>query len=304
MESQCVGLAERLGLEPTIKRISPRFPWSILPPQLWAKPFLAAGPAGDNFKPPWPEILISSGRQTVALALAIKKVNPATFLVQIQNPTMALNRFDIVIAPQHDQLLGKNVISTSGALHRVTKNRLKSAQKEFFAEYAHLKKPLIGVLVGGSNKTFRFTEAKGKQFVSLLREVLNTSGGSLIITPSRRTDPKILKIIKEGLPDGGIKIWDGRRNNPYFGILAHADSLIVTGDSVNMVSEAIATDKPVHIFQLSGGNRKFDLFHKGLQELDKTRLFEGRIEHWQYPGTDDMTIAANAVEKAWASYRN
>ena len=304
MESQCVGLAERLGLAPTIKRISPRFPWSFLPPQLWVKPFLAAGPAGDKFKPPWPEILISSGRQTVALALAIKKSNPATFSVQIQNPTMALNRFDIVIAPQHDQLVGENIVSTSGALHRVTENRLKCAQKEFSAEYADLKKPLIGVLVGGTNQIFRFTEAKGKQFVSLLREVVNTSGGSLIITPSRRTDPQILKIIKEGLPEEDTKIWDGKSKNPYFGILAYADALIVTGDSVNMISEAIATGKPVHIFQLSGGNKKFDRFHTGLRVLDKTRPFEGRIEHWQYPNTDDMTIAADAVEKAWASYRN
>jgi len=304
MESQCVGLAERLGLAPTIKRISPRFPWSFLPPQLWAKPFLAAGPAGDKFKPPWPDILIATGRQTVALALAIKKANPGTFSVQIQNPTIALNRFDIVIAPQHDQLVGENVVSTSGALHQVTEQRLKSARKEFSAEYGGLKRPLIGVLVGGSNQTFRFTDAKGKQFVALLREVLNNSGGSLIITPSRRTDPQILKIIKEGLPDVGIKIWDGKGNNPYFGILAHADALIVTGDSVNMISEALATGKPVHIFKLIGGNAKFDRFHKELEELDKTRPFEGRIEHWQYPGTDDMTIAADAIEKAWASYRN
>ena len=304
MEGQCVGLAEKLGLAPTIKRISPRFPWSFLPPQLWAKPFIAAGPAGDKFQPPWPDILISSGRQTVALALAIKKANPATFSVQIQNPTMALNRFNIVIAPQHDQLVGDNIVSTTGALHRVTEERLKSAQKEFFTEYADLKKPLIGVLMGGSNQTFRFTEAKGKQFLSLLREVLNTSGGSLIITPSRRTDPQILKIIKEGLPDADTKIWDGKRDNPYFGILALAEALITTGDSVNMISEAIATGKPVHIFQLSGGNKKFDRFHKGLQELDKTRPFEGRIEHWQCPSTDDMTVAADAVEKAWASYKN
>jgi hypothetical protein len=304
MESQCVGLAERLGLTPTIKRISPRFPWSFLPPQLWATPFLAAGPAGDKFNPPWPDIVIATGRQTVALALAIKKANPATFSVQIQNPTMALNRFNIVIAPEHDQLVGDNVVSTSGALHRVTEQRLESAREEFSAEYEGLSKPLLGVLIGGTNQTFQFTAEKAKQLASLLREAVNTSGGSLIITPSRRTDCQILKFIKEGLPDVGTKIWDGKRNNPYFGILAHADALIVTGDSVNMVSEAIATGKPVHIFQLSGGNIKFERFHKGLQELGKTRPFQGRIEHWQYPGTDDMTIAADAVEEAWASYRN
>lgn len=304
MESQCVGLAEKLGLTPVVKRISPRLPWSKLPPQLWISPFSALSPAGDILEPPWPDILIATGRQTVALALAIKKANPSTLTVQIQNPTVDLKRFDLVIAPAHDRLVGGNIVSTAGALHGVTPQKLEDAGKAFSSRYADLKKPLIGVLVGGTNKKYRFTKENAEQFASLLKEAVQSSDGSLAITPSRRTGAENLKILKTALSEQPADIWDGSGDNPYFGILALADSFVVTGDSVNMVSEAVATGKPVHVFQLSGGSAKFSRFHHELERQGKTRPFNGKIEHWNYPGTDDMTLAAGAVEKAWNAYRN
>jgi mitochondrial fission protein ELM1 len=304
MESQCVGLAEKLDLTPVIKRVSPRFPWSILPPQLWIAPFSALGAAGSVLAPPWPDILIATGRQTVTLALAIKQANPSTLTVQIQNPTVDLKRFDIVIAPAHDRLTGDNVVSTAGALHGVTPQKLEDAGIAFTARYAGLKKPIIGVLIGGTNKKYRFTKENAERFASLLKEASQNSGGSLAITPSRRTGEENLQIIESALSDQPTDIWDGSGENPYFGILALADSFVVTGDSVNMVSEAVATGKPVHVFQLSGGSAKFSRFHQDLERQGKTRPFTGQIEHWEYPGADDMTLAAEAVEKAWNAHKN
>ena len=304
MESQCIGLAEKLGLMPNVKRISPQFPWSILPPQMWFAPFSALSAAGDNLAPPWPDILIATGRQTVALALAIKKANPSTLTVQIQNPTVDLNRFDVVIAPAHDRLTGDNVVSTAGALHGVTSQRLDDARLEFAARYTDLKKPLIGVLIGGTNKKFRFTKENAERFASYLKDAAHNSGGGLAITPSRRTGEENLQIISNALSDQPTNIWDGTGDNPYFGILALADSFIVTGDSVNMVSEAVATGKPVHVFQLSGGSAKFSRFHREMEQQGKTRAFMGQIEHWAYPCSDDMMLAAEAVEKAWNAHKN
>ena len=304
MESQCIGLAERLGLKPEIKRVSPRFPWSGLPPQLWAAPFSALGSTSSELSAPWPDILIATGRQTVALTLAIKKASPSTLTVQLQNPTFALNRFDVVIAPAHDRLTGDNVISTAGALHGVSSQKLEQATVEFASRYAGLNKPLIGVLIGGTNKKFRFTSANATQLAALLQQAIKQCGGSLAITPSRRTGDENIRIIRKALANESVDFWDGSVDNPYFGILALADAFIVTGDSVNMVSEAIATGKPVHVFQLSGGSAKFSRFHRGLEQNGITRTFTGEIEHWRYPGTDDMTLAAEAVEKAWNKHKN
>lgn len=295
METQCLGLAEALGLTPETKRIRPRFPWSMLPPQLWLAPLSAPGPGGDRLTPPWPDLLIATGRQAVAPALAIKKANPRTVIVQIQNPTADVARFDLVIAPAHDRLAGANVLTTTGSIHRVTMARLADERQHFAARYAALPRPLIGVLIGGTNRQFRMTASVTRDLISKLRAAVEDGAGSLAITPSRRTGEQNIALIRRGLEGVAADIWDGTGDNPYFGILALADALVVTGDSVNMVSEACATGKPVHVFQLDGRSRKFNRFHARLAERGMTRPFTGTIEQWRYEPPDDMARAVAAV---------
>jgi hypothetical protein len=102
-----------------------------------------------------------------------------------------------------------------------------------------------------------------------------------------------------GLP---AEIWDGTGENPYFTYLALADAFLVTADSVSMISEAAATGKPVHIFDLDGGNAKFARFHQIMRNAGITRAFAGRIEQWSYPVLDD-TARAGAALRALVSRR-
>src|SRR3546814_9290061 len=75
-------------------------------------------------------------------------------------------------------------------------------------------------------------------------------------TPSRRTGRRNEEILRRGRAGLPAEIWDGDGENPYFGILALADHVVVTGDSVNMVSEAASTGKPVHVVHLQGSSAK------------------------------------------------
>lgn len=298
MESQCLGLAEALGIAPQIKRLQPRFPWSHLPPQLWALPLCGLSPSGDRLAPPWPDLLIATGRATVAPALAIKRRSPSTIVVQIQNPRAGAALFDLIIAPAHDRMTGSNVLETTGALHRVTEERLAEAAEAFRDRFASLPRPLIGVLIGGANRQYRMSPANAERLGTLLAAAAKASGGGLAVTPSRRTGAENLKRIAAplaGLGSGRWDIWDGAGDNPYFGILALADALIVTSDSVNMVTEACATGKPVHVFDLEGGSAKFDRFHEALRQKGMIRPFTGGLERWSYAPPDDMARAATAV---------
>ena len=98
-----------------------------------------------------------------------------------------------------------------------------------------------------------------------------------------------------GLDGCPVDLWDGDGDNPYFAMLGLADAIVVTGDSVNMVSEACATGKPIHVFHLEGGSRKFSRFHAALETQGITRPFEGRLEEWRYTPPDDVARAAAAV---------
>src|SRR3546814_5078500 len=96
-----------------------------------------------------------------------------------------------------------------------------------------------------------------------------------MITPSRRTGARNEEILRRGLAGLPAEIWDGSGENPYFGILGLADHVIVTGDSVNMVSEAASTGKPVHVVHLPnshlrGSSAKFTRFHEALRSEEHT----------------------------------
>jgi uncharacterized protein len=307
MENQCLGLAEELvalgGAPPVVKRLSPRFPWSALPPQFWLSP-LSTPATTDGRKagplvPPWPDILIATGRQTVAPALAIKRASGgATFCVQIQNPAWRREAFDLLAIPKHDGVSGDNVIETFGALHRVTPGRIRAEAEKFRGMLSHLPRPLIAVLIGGSNKQYRMTEAVTQRLAANLRRLCTEHGAGLAVTASRRTGTENEKHLRAALDDASCWFWDGSGDNPYFGLLGLADAVVVTADSVSMVSEACATGKPVHVIELDGGSAKFARFHEGLRAAGITRPFDGSLERWTYDAPDDTArVAAEIVHR-------
>lgn len=294
MEVQCLGLAEAIGLTPEIKRIQITKPWRWLPPEMIRNPLASLGPKGDSLTPPWPDLWIASGRQTVPFSRDLRQLSGGrTFVVQVQNPVIDPSCVDLVVAPDHDMLDAPNVLSTRGALGRVTAQRLAAAAEAFAGHYGHLPQPRVGVLIGGDNKVFRLTAEIMTRLTEQLAALARESGCGLMITPSRRTGAENEAILRRGLAGLAAEIWDGKGENPYFGILGLADSLIVTGDSVNMVSEAASTGKPVHVVDLKGGSAKFSRFHSSLRNAGITRPFTGTLEHWDYePLAETQRIAA------------
>ena len=292
MESQCVGLAEALGLPCAIKRVRrPRMPLKYLPPSLWPNPLSRT--LENVLAPPWPDVLISSGRGSVAAALAVRRASAGkTFTVHIQTPYVDSSRFDLVVIPQHDSLRGDNVLVTRTALHGVTKERLAEAAQRFNACLSYLPRPLIAVLVGGSNKHQNCSPETMHQMADQLIAAARECGGGPVTT-SRRTEEENERVLRERLRAVPLFFWDGVQENPYLGLLALADAIVVTSDSVSMVSEACATGKPVHVFNMGGGHRKLRQFHKTLMDDGVTRPFAARIEQWSYdPPNETEQIAA------------
>jgi len=300
MENQVVGLAEALGWPFEQKRLVIREPWCHLTPGLWLWPMKAVDPRGDQLTPPWPDILIACGRNTVALARRIKRENSGrTYWVQVQDPRFARDEVDLVVAPQHDPAPGDNVFRTLGAVHRVTAAKLAAESQRRASLFASLKRPLVAVLIGGDNAVYRLSEQRFAALCDRLAE-LARAGCGLAITPSRRTSVERLASLRrrlEGLPSF---IWDGNGDNPYLAMLGAANAIVVTADSVSMVSEAAATGKPVYVVDLDGGSRKFARFHQAMRDAGITRPFAGKIEAWEYTAPDDTARAAAEIRRRYA----
>ncbi len=297
MDNQSFGLAEALGLDCVKKRIVPAAPWKYLPPGLWLSPLKFLGEGSDVFGSPWPDVVIGTGRLNVAASVAIKRASGGHSLnIRIQNPQIDLRQFDIIVAPEHDHCRGENVLESLGAVNRVTQARLDAAAPLFAPQFADLPRPLIGVLLGGTNKRYTIDAKFAHDLADKLISALEQHGGSVLITPSRRTDAAAIAVLNERLAQFSTVIWDGKSDNPYFAYLALADYLIVTADSVNMASEACFTGKPVFVAGLTGGKGKFEDFHRSLQARGCTRPFTGELTHWQYEPLDETRRVANEIK--------
>jgi mitochondrial fission protein ELM1 len=297
MASQALGLAEATGFPFIEKCLAVRFPWTCLPPRLWLLPFHATGDTGARLMRPWPDLVISCGRNAAMPALAIRRASGGhTVAAQIQNPGVGHSEFDLFVVPEHDRLRGPHVIVTRGAVHRVTQARL-AAERRRFPALAAMPRPILSVLIGGTNKAYRLTLRRLGEIADALGAILRADGGSALVTPSRRTGTAGLALLHDRLKGFSTAIWDGSGENPYFAFLALADAFLVTADSVSMISEAAATGKPVHILDLDGGNAKFARFHAAMQTAGITRPFAGRVESWSYPILDDTARAGAALRR-------
>jgi len=153
------------------------------------------------------------------------------------------------------------------------------------------------VLINGTNGARRLTLRRVGEITEVLAGILRRAGGSILITASRRAGPTGLALLLERLEGLSTAIWDGSGENPYFAYLALADAVLVTADSISMISEAAATGKPVHVLDLEGGNAKFARFHEAMRAAGITRPFSGRIESWSYSVPDDTARAGAALRE-------
>ncbi len=295
MASQALGLAEATGFPFIEKSLTVRSPWAYLPPQLWLAPLAAVDDGGLPLRPPWPDVVIGCGRNTAAPALAIRRASGGrTIAAQIQDPRLGRRAFDLMVVPEHDRLRGPRVVTSKGALNRVTPEKLDEAARRF-PELAALPRPILGVLIGGSNRAYHLGLDRLVQIADAIAASVKATGGAVVLTPSRRTGAEGVALLRERLQGLQAVIWDMTGDNPYYAYLAVADAFLVTADSVSMISEAAATGKPVHVIELAGGDAKFARFHRALREAGITRPFAGRVESWRYQRLDDTARAGAAL---------
>lgn len=307
----CIGVAERLGLEPRLITVTPSLAFKVLAP--WGPAALGdIGSNGDDGSggkigvtgAEWPDLLLASGRQSIPYARAIRRKSAGrTFVTVLQNPVVPPAWFDLVWVNEHDGLTGPNVVRTLTTPHRLAAERLAEAATRLGARLPELPRPLVGVILGGPSKAFRFGASEVAALGRDLKALSDTHGVGLVITPSRRTGEENVAALREILDPRHTWIWDGTGDNPYFGLLGLCQRFVVTCDSVNMLGEAAFTGKPIHGYPLPGQTGRVSAFHTRLVERDIMRWFDGSLDEWTYQPLNATDIVAAAIQKRFADRR-
>jgi mitochondrial fission protein ELM1 len=256
-------------------------------------------PNSDSLAAPYPDVVISCGRRAALVAMGLKTRAPKTRFIHIQDPQMPSRYFDLVVAMQHDKIEGVNVIKTQFALHAITPEVLARARLQFEPMFASYATPRVAVLLGGSTNKYQLDADAMQQVIASLQELLVGAQCSLLITPSRRTGEDNIKQLRQAFAgDSRVYIYDFAGENPYMGLLALADAIVVTNDSVNMMSEAHATGKPVYILPLAEHtNTKPARFAEMLMQNSIAKEIGISLEQWNYKTSDEMQRLAKEISQ-------
>ena len=296
---QAVALAKALDADAGECTLHPRAPWRWLAPRLLPGADGAFGGAFASLIDRPPSLAIGCGRQA-ALATRLLRARDSQ-AVQILDPRIDTRHWDIVVAPQHDALRADNVIPLLGSLHPVDDLWLAQARRDF-AHITTLPAPHTVLLVGAPS---RHVALQDDAFESLLRQLAahaRADYGSLSVVASRRTPEHwrgLLATLPSDLP--GIRWRDDRDGaNPYAGLLGHADRIVCTPDSVNMLSEAAATLAPVFVWSAGIANGRLRLFLDALRSSGRVRDLDDALAPFEAEPLRETARVAGEVRRRLA----
>jgi len=302
-ELQALSVAEALGLSPEIRRVRPRVPFT------WAMPWGPIDPRerpaapGSPLAPPFPDIVIGSGRRAVSYLRHVKRASDGrSYTVFLKDPRTGPNAADFIWSPTYDRLRGPNVLNTLTPPHRISPKRIEAARAHPDPRLAPLPRPRIAVLVGGDSRHHRFTQADVTRFAAHLTALAGTGAG-LMMTASRRTPPALREALIALANKHGGFFWDGAGENPYLALLSLADFIVATADSFNMIGEAAATGRPILIFEPSGGHPKLEVFLKSLENQGVVHPLTGRLVGEAYEPLNSTPQIADAIAQGFNSHR-
>ena len=290
MISQVEGLAKALNLEYFHEKIELNNFWKLIPPSLTpVKKYVFKNNIDKEF-----DIIISCGRKSVIPSIYLKKnSNKKIINIHIQNPRVSLNNFNYIIAPEHDGISGKNVISSKGALHYLTIEEIEKS-RDYLQNKSNTKKDILTLILGGPTKYYNYSTQNIKSIFSNIKNLTEKNNLHLIVIPSNRTPLETVSLAKSELMKD-TTIIETVDKKAYLSALCLAKYIVVTCDSSSMISEAALTGKPVYVamIETKRNDKRFKEFRKLFEKMNILRKLDDKLETWSYEKLDE----ANRVSK-------
>ncbi|MBB5208127.1 mitochondrial fission ELM1 family protein [Chiayiivirga flava] len=262
-EKQALALAAALDCPSVTIRLATSAPWRWAAPHLIPPQAATFGPSvATHFDSEPPRLAIGCGRQAALALRWLKRRHGNTIrTVQILDPRIDPRHFDAVVVPEHDALREPNVLTTLGALNAIDDAWLAQA-RDAWPTLRALPSPRTAVLLGGPTRAYALDRAAWAALAAQLRTQHARDDGSLLVTTSRRSPDWLRRAARADLADLPGVQWHGDTDgpNPYAGMLAIADRIVVTPDSINLVSEACATHAAVWVPDIAAVRGKTEAF--------------------------------------------
>ena len=296
MISQVEGLAKALQAEFQHKIVRLNWPWNFIPPKLTPiseiilkdKHYINENKSFD--------LVISCGRKSVIPSAIIKKKNTNIFTIHIQDPKVNYKNFDVIIAPEHDDLKGENIISSKGSIHYITQSEIEKA-KNYLVNKFH-NENVVSLILGGPSKYYSFSNEELTQVFRKIKSNFISQGYKALVIPSMRTPKRIIDLAMKEFVKVGFVV-NTVDKQAYLSALALATNIVVTCDSTSMISEAAVSGKPIFVAHMKPkkNNYRFKKFFQLFKEMGITKELGDKVDNWTYNRLNEADRIATLMSK-------
>ena len=294
MISQVEGLAKALDIEFTHQKVELNSFWKMIPPNLTPISNLVF----KNFDFQEFDIIISCGRKSVIPSIYLKRNSKKkVFNIHIQDPKVSLSNFDFIIAPEHDSISGKNVITSKGAIHYLTLEEIKN-NHNYLEKKLKKNMDYLLLVLGGPNKYYDYDDQNLRKIFDKIKKISSSDNLQTIVIPSMRTPKRSINLADELLGKENLVITNIDKK-AYLSGLSLAKYIVVTCDSTSMISEAAITGKPIYIADIPAkkNDQRFKMFRELFGKLNITKNLNEKLEIWNYKSLNETARIAEEIKK-------
>ena len=295
MISQVEGLAKALNINFTHRKVELKSFWKFIPPRYTPKTNISF----KNFVIPDVDLIISCGRKSVIPSIFLKKNSKKKiYNIHVQDPKVDFKNFDFVIVPEHDSVIGSNVIQTKGAIHYLTNSEIDKNSQYLKSIIKKDERKVISLIMGGPTKYYDYSKENINKIFNDLEVITKKENFQLVIIPSMRTPKNIIQAAKDFFGEKHTVIEDIDKK-AYLSALAISEFLFVTCDSSSMISEAALTGKPIYIANISAkkNDKRFKKFRSLFKELNIIKNLGEPLEKWSYQRLDETNRVAKIIKE-------
>ena len=231
------------------------------------------------------DVVISTGSSLAGVNSIYRYENNAKNAVCMKPGILSFRKFDMVVLPRHDmrkKIKDKKIVITDTAPNLMSDENMEKAGQELLRHVRKDGNITIAVLLGGNNSNFVYDEGI---ISGLIKEVIAASKSlkaDILFTTSRRTDSGMERIVKESLKEeSSCKfLVIANENNPSYalsGMLALSDIVVVSGESISMVSEAVSAGKRTVVFKgkkIKCGGTRHEMFLERLRATGTIKVID------------------------------
>ena len=296
MISQVEGLAKALNINFTHRKVELKSFWNFIPPSLTPRSNISF----KEFEVPDFDLIISCGRKSVIPSIYLKQNSrKQIYNIHIQDPKINFKLFDFIIAPEHDEISGSNVISTKGAIHYLNKSEIVSNSEYLKSLIKTDKRKIFSLILGGPTKYYEYSKENIEKIFNKLSNLIQKEDFQLVVIPSMRTPKNTIQFAKEFF-DKNHTVIEQVDKKAYLSALALSEFIVVTCDSSSMISEAALTGKPIYVANIlpKRKDKRFQKFRKLFKDLNIIKNLDDNHENWSYEILDETNRVAKIIKES------